>query len=136
MYDLNFLTKALRAARKDEETAKGKRIALEEKIAALVESKEVGQKTVTLEDGSKVTVKRGLNYRADVIAIRDMHYRTISPVDQQRFPCPIKSEIKYTFDIKGYEWYKSNHPDKFDNIAEFVTVTPKKIAVTLQAPKE
>ena len=129
MYTLEFLVKALQHAKKDEEVAREGRIEVEKKIAALIETKEVGQKTVKLTDGSKVTVKRGLNYKADISNI-------FAHFDDTPFHPPIKTEIRRYLDTKGYEWYKENQTEMFDVLSRFVTVTPKKIAVTLQAPKE
>lgn len=114
-------------AKAGEEFAKRERIVIEEKIAALVPTKDSGQKTVTLEDGSKVTVKRGFNYRADIDGIMKSLKGT------QHAP-PIKT--KYELDICGYEWYRKNRPESFVYLSEFVTVTPKKVAVTLTAAKD
>jgi len=129
MHMLDFLVKALQHAKKNEEIARKERVAVEEKIANFVETKEVGQKTVTLEDGTKITVKRGLNYKANIDGMRTA-FQSIG------FPAPIKTETKYTLDVKGYEWYKGQNPEVFAEISSYVTVTPKKVAVTLQAPKE
>ncbi len=129
MHNLEVLASALRAAKSKENLAKDIRISIEEDIAKCVETKEVGQKTVTLENGTKVTVKRGLNYRADIDGI-------YSALEDNPFHPPVKMETKYSLDVKGYEWYRENNSEIFERIAKHVTVTPKKIAVTLQEPKK
>jgi len=128
MYDLTFLVAELGAAKFNEDFAKDERIAIEEKIAALIETKEVGQKTVTLENGMKVTVKRGLNYKADIAKI-------YAVFDDTPFQPPVKLETKHSLDTRGYEWYKGNNQAMFDVLSKHVTVTPKKVAVTLQESK-
>ena len=130
MYDLFFLVKSLQAAKKSEDAAKQIRIEVEEKIATLVETEEVGQKTVTIEDGTKVTVKRGLNYRADIAEIR----KVFADPPFCSLSCPVKTETKYSLDPKGYEWYKENNAAMFGLLSKHVTVTPKKIAVSLREP--
>ncbi len=129
---LAIFSSQLVKAKAAEETAKAARIALEEKIAKLIPSPETGQKTVKLPDGTKLTVKRGLIYKADVQDIRDVFSDEAIP--DTMFP-PISRKVEEKLDVKGYEWYRKNYPQIFLELSEFVTVTPKKIAVTVQGPK-
>jgi len=63
------LATQFRLAKIEEDLAKKKRIAVEDQIATLIPSKADGQKTVTLKNGTKVTVKRGLSYKAVLIVL-------------------------------------------------------------------
>jgi hypothetical protein len=127
IYSLESLYDVLKNAKQAEDTAQRERIFIEEQIAALVHTKDVGQKTVTLSDGKKITVKRALNYRADCEAIQDSHCWVSLGT-----PAPIKTKTTKTLDEKGYEWYRSNLPEVFNKISKHVTVTPAKVSVTLK----
>jgi len=112
---------------KDEENAtRQKRVAIEEQIAALVPGPESGQTTVTLEDGTKITVKRGLNYKADLDEIRrvcdELHLEHI----------PIQSKTTHTLDERGYEYYLQDDPVIAQALSRHVTATPKKTSVTIR----
>ncbi|MCP4900030.1 MAG: hypothetical protein GY906_23930 [bacterium] len=130
------LVQELRLAKVTENVAKKKRVALEEEIATLVPTKDEGQKTVEAkgDDGQvlKVTVKRGLNYRADLAEI-EKFFGEESPSDGHHFlAAPVKQKSTRELDIKGYEWYRESHPEIFACFSEYVTVTPKKPAVTIK----
>jgi hypothetical protein len=107
-----------------EDTAKQNRIAIEEKIAALIPGPERGQKTANLPDGVKITVERGFNYKADCQAIEKL--------DLQITGYPIKTKSTRELDVVGYEWYQQNHPGLFSQISKHVVVTPKKVSVTIK----
>ena len=113
----------------EEDFWKKKRIESEEVIAAQIPGPEKGQKTVTLEDGTKITVERGLTYKADLDAISEL-------LTGSECPPPIKAKTAYELDIAGYEWYRDNMPDSFDRIVQHVTVTPRKVSVSVKAAKE
>jgi len=104
-----------------------KRVDAENSIAALVPTGDIGQKTVTLPGGTKVTVKRGLNYKADVQAVEGM-----SCWDGLTYPAPIKVKTTRELDEKGYEWIRENDPFTFQVISSHITVTPKKVAVSIK----
>ncbi len=123
-------------AKKSEETAKRIRIVVEEKIADLIETEEVGQKTITLDRNVKLTVRRGLNYTADIAKINEMWINEFSSGWIAENPVPKETVVKVTLDVKGYEWYRENHPKAFLVLSEFVTVKPKKTAVTIKFAKE
>jgi hypothetical protein len=132
--ELQELTVALRDMKAVEENAKTKRVALEEKIAALIPTKETGSKTVTLEDGTKITVKRGLIYKAELPEIEDALIQAIDDGLGVWHP-PIRYKTTGELDIAGYEWYRRNQPTVFSRIAKHVTVMPRKVAVSLKAAK-
>jgi len=132
--ELHDLALKLLKAKHLESEAKCDRIKLEDLIAALVTTPEQGQKTVKLEDGSKLTVKRGLIYKANVRDIRDV-FRGPSCNDSYKdMYVPIKKTVKEELDVKGYEWYRKNFPQIFQELSEFVTVTPKKTSVAITGP--
>jgi len=127
---LASLSQQLSDAKATENSAKSNRIAVEEKIAALIPGKEKGQVTVKLPDGTKITVERGFNYKADVQAILDLFH----PEDTDKF-APVKVKTERTLDETGYEWYRENDQDTFTKLSHFVVITPKKVSVTLKAAK-
>ena len=106
------------------------RINAENCVAALVPTGDVGQKTVTLPGGQKITVRRGLNYKADVQAIQSVFNNTGT-----REFLPLKTKTTIELDEKGYEWYRSHNPELFNKLSQHVAVTPKKVAVSLSAKK-
>ena len=127
---LECLVRHWTTAKKQEEAVRFGRIVLEEKIAALVPGPDKGQKTVTLADGTKVTVERGFNYKADC--------KEISGIFNNRFPnehLPIKQKTTYELDVPGYEWYRDNNSEIAALLSECVTVTPKKTAVSVKVAK-
>ncbi len=124
-YKLMRLANELENAKAAEALAKRGRVEAEERIAALVPTEDVGQKTVTLDDGTKITVKRGLSYKAQTEEIQQCFLAAGVPHP------PLKSKTTVELDTKGYEWFKENDPQMFVVMSQFVTVTPKKVAVTL-----
>ena len=123
-YKLMRLASELKNAKAAEALARSGRIDAEEQIATLIPTKDTGQKTVTLDNGTKITVKRGLNYKADCQAIE-------SEWEENDTPVPVKTKTTRELDVKGYEWYMANNAVIFARISKHVTVTPKKVAGTL-----
>lgn len=128
LLQLSELAARLAEAKAAEDLAKSNRIAVEEQIAALVPGPDKGQKTVTLADGTKITVERGLNYRADLQGIE-----TLFSQEGESKHAPVKTKSTRELDVAGYEWYRENDPDSFALISRLVSVTPKKVSVTLKA---
>ncbi|KKL13043.1 hypothetical protein LCGC14_2529710 [marine sediment metagenome] len=129
------LSRLFLGAKEKEENAKLVRIHLENEIATLIETPEQGQKTVKLANGTKITVKRGLIFKADIERI----WKIISEVntrDKSRrdeiLPAPITVKVEKKLDEKGYKWYEEKHPEIFRELSEVVIVTPKKTAVTVK----
>ncbi len=123
---LKELASELKNAKAAEALARNSRIDAEEQIAALIPTEDTGQKTVTLNNGTKITVKRELNYKADVNKL----YDEMVCECPQHIP-PVKTKTTKELDAKGYEWYRTNEPKVYELISQYVTVTPKKVAVTL-----
>lgn len=128
---LRGLVANLQAAKRNEESIKTNRIALEGMIAELIPGREDGQVTETLPDGSKIVVKRGFNYKADLDEIEG-----ILASCEKEMPIPIEVKTTRKLDVKGYEWYRENYPELSVLLTQHVTVTPKKVAVELKNPKE
>jgi len=126
---LRGLVARLLEDKREEDFWKIRRIRSEEAIAAQIPGPEKGQKTVTLEDGTKITVGRGLNYKADFDAIDKL-------LEGSNYPAPAKVKTTRELDVVGYGWYEANHPDLFSRIAQHVTVKPKKVSVSVEATKK
>lgn len=131
MNNLGELCTALYDAKKTEESAKAKRIEIEEQIASLVDTGINGSKTVEAGNGLKVTVKRGYIYVADIDAIRDLGDSLPAGVALPlKFTAPVPAG--YEFDENAYEAMKDVAPNTFAQIARLVTTKPRKVAVTLK----
>lgn len=129
--DLLILTDKLQLAKEAEQCTKDYRISIEKHIATYIPTKEVGQKTKTLSDGTKVTVKRALNYKANLLAIRELFSD-----NRAKGHAPIKSSTTEVLDVPGYEWHRKNNPYIFSELSKLVEVKPKKVSVIIQEPKE
>jgi hypothetical protein len=120
MENIETLAQELYDAKRAEDAATAARIAVEERVAALVETGDNGSKTV--EAGAlKVTVKRALSYKADLDNLRLIAGAPLKLV-------PEKSAL----DEKAYEKLRTADPALFATVAEFVTVTPRKVSVELK----
>jgi len=120
---LSGLASKLYDAKKVEEAARTARIAIEEQIAEVVETGENESKTVKACDGLKITVKRALNYKADVDAIRAL---AIDDTPLKLVPS------KYELDTKAYELLKTKDPQRFKMVSQHVVTKPAKVSVTLK----
>jgi len=121
---LRKLASELLAAKAAESIAKQARIAVEHEMAALVPGNDESQRTISLADGTRITVKRGLIYSADLDEIEKL---ALDP--------PIKSKTVRELDLEIYRWYRDNDPKAFSEIARHVETKPRKILVTVKAPK-
>ena len=133
--DLLRVALELKAAKLQEAIAKDRRIEFEERIIALIPKEmEVnrGQTTVPLSDGSKIVTKAGITVKSDIEEIREI----FGDLGYVGMYCPIAMKTTYSLDLDGYAWYKKHHPDIYNLIAEYVTVTPKKIGVELKPAKK
>jgi len=118
----------LLAVKARESAAKADRWAIEAKLAALIPCAEEGQRTIRLPDKTGIVIVRGLAYKMDADAIREL-------MTNPEYPPPIVSKATHTLDVAGYKWYRENHPDIFSALARHVEVKPKKVSVTVKAPK-
>jgi len=86
---LKNLAGDLLRAKSYEESARESRIAIEGQIIALVDfDSDRGQKTVTLEDGTKIVVKKELSYKVNFEALEEERF----PLDEdgEQPPMPTK----------------------------------------------
>jgi len=121
---LQKLAEELFDAKRKEEGAKKARIAVEEKIIALVPSESAkGSKTVDTENGVKIVVTRGLSYKADIDAIRKL--------TAEALPLKFIPEA-YELDEPAYEKLRESNPNLFALVAKHVTTKPKKTSVELK----
>lgn len=132
----------LEKARAAEKLASQRRMDSEARMIAAIREQDAasvpqeGSKTYRLADGRKVCLKAGLSYKADINAIMDAikeewSKRKLGQSSSWLLPPPVKITTKEELDLKGYEWYRKEHPDIFSMISKHVTVTPKKIGVTI-----
>ena len=115
--DIDTLALHLVNARADEAQAKQIRIDAEEAIIAQYDTAESGSQTIKTGNGLKLTLKTGLNYKVG---------------GMENIPNDLRKEtVKVTLDEKAYEALRESDPMEFDRVAQFVTTTPKKAAVTV-----
>ncbi|WP_309382044.1 hypothetical protein [Cerasicoccus frondis] len=127
MKSLSELSRKLFEAKQAENTAKAKRVEVEEQIASQVETSANGSKTVDSGDGLRVTVKRALGYKVNVEAMRESGLPDEMLPLKQTDPVP----AGYVFDQKAYERIIAD-PTAATKLAEFVEVTPRKPTVTIK----
>ncbi len=132
--ELRKLARKFVCAKAAEEQAKSTRIVAEKAIASLIEGPDKGQRTETLEDGVKITVKRSLRYKADLQGIKDVFLLVAKQIGESVQP-PIKAKTTHTLDEVMYEWYQKNVPEIFKLISQHVEITPAKDAITVKIPK-
>ncbi len=122
---LATLATLLSKTKEREDAVKRERIAIEEQIAELVETKANGSKTVDAGNGVKVTVKRAVTYKANIEAIRELK------IPDELIPLKLVPET-YKLDEKKYEQLLAINPTVGARISKFVEVKPRKVAVALK----
>jgi len=113
-------------AKKRENGAKADRIAAEELIANMVDTKVNGSATVDGGDGAKVTVKRAMGYKVDIEAMRCLDCQL--PLKETP-PVPAQP-AGYAFDQKAYELITDQ--TTLNKLSECVVATPRKTSVTVK----
>tara|TARA_B100000749_G_scaffold280793_1_gene278848 strand:+ start:22332 stop:22808 length:477 start_codon:yes stop_codon:yes gene_type:complete len=108
---------ALVAARYEEAEAKKRRIEIEEKILERYELEESGSKTVNTDNGLKITLKTSVSHKLDKGHEMPDSY--------------LKVTTKTDLDVAKYELLRTRDPMEFGRISKWVTVTPRKGAVTV-----
>jgi hypothetical protein len=129
---LEMLWEELYVRKAEEASCRGKRVQVEERIAALLDGPEIGSKTFLLPSGRKLAVKRGVTYKADIDEIRKLFEQSDALSGKAM---PLKSKTETVLDEKGYEWYRVNMPLEFPCLAKHVEVKPRKVAVTITEAK-
>ena len=125
MSELSDAVAMLVEAKKLENKAKADRIAAEELIANFVDSPINGSATVDAGEGIRVTVKRGMSYKADIEGLRTLD----CDVPLKETP-PIPAG--YEFDQKRYEVLCESDELLANRLAVFVVAKPKKTSVTVK----
>ena len=116
---IDDLAVTLANARKTEQDAREARIAAEEAIIAQVQLGESERKTLKTDNGLKLTVQTGLNYKLDSGYLEMMDC------------VPVKRTEKVEIDVKAYEGLRESDPRAFAAASQYVTTKPKKTSVTL-----
>lgn len=122
---LEQLVDELIAAKALESRANKDRIAIEEKIVALVGAKEEGAQTTELDSGMKVTITGKLSYKADMAALQEICAKL-----PEEFR-PIKTEVK--LDETGAKFLRANEPAIWAKLAKAITVKAAKTSVEVKA---
>lgn len=113
------------AVKKEEDLAKLQRLALEERILALVPAREEGSDTTPLSNGFKVTTTGKLSYKADDLnAVREICRKWDAEL------VPIKTEHK--LDETGCKFLRRERPELWAQLAKAVTVTPAKTSISVK----
>lgn len=111
-------------AKADEESAKSRRIKIEEGLIASLGAKPEGSKTHDLGE-FKVTVTGVINRTLDKEVwetIKDKLPQEIRPVTYEP-----------TLDVTGVKWLQENQPEDYKVLAQAITVKPGKTAVKVVA---
>ena len=111
---IDDLAVTLANARKAEQDAREARIAAEEAIIAQVQLGESERKTLKTDNGLKLTVQTGLNYKLDSGYLEMMDC------------VPVKRTEKVEIDVKAYEGLRESDPRAFAAASQYVTTKPKK----------
>jgi hypothetical protein len=109
-------------AKHQEDAAKARRLALEERILALNPAPEEGSATRVLDNGFKLTLTGKLSYKCDDLAAL-LEGIALWPENLK----PVKTKIE--LDETGCKFLRKNEPGMWSTLAQFVTVQPAKTAV-------
>lgn len=118
---LEQLVAAWIEAKREEDTANAKRLAIEQEICALQPPKQEGATTVEA-GGFKLTLTGSLSYKLDDIeALRNI----TQGWDANLVPLRSKTEI----DPTGCKWLRANRPELWAQVAKVITVKPAKPSI-------
>ena len=115
---INDLASKLAAARLEEKLAREARIKIEEMLIVEIGIGEKERKTINTDNGLKVIIQSGLNYKLD------------KEYDDELVPT--KVNIKHMLDVEAYEDLREYNPQRFAEVSKYVTTTAKKISISLQ----
>ncbi len=122
--DLLSLARDLALAKASEETAKARRVAIEEQIAALVPPIDGKTQTTARAPGLKVTVKRPVRYKVDPECFKE----GLAP---EIYEGCFKHKESWDVVPSRYEALRSLNPSAFAALSRHITATPGKPAVEL-----
>jgi len=112
------------AAKAAEAKATKARVEIEEQLIKLLGAKPEGAETHELTNGLKVTVTGKMTYKADMAKLLSV-CETL-PENMR----PLKVETK--LDETGAKYLRANEPETWAVLAQAITVTPAKTAVTIK----
>jgi hypothetical protein len=128
MEELERLAVELSNAKVTEAKAKDIRIECEAEICKLVETEDVGSKTVPAGDRMKITVKRSISYKPDMEALLEL----------EGIKLPLTTVPEETiaehdvFDKKLYEKMLKDPPMGFAKVLDCIVVNQLKPSVTIK----
>lgn len=120
--DKTTLVAALRNARKAEEAAKAERNAIEAQLVSLFTAPSGGEGTIK-DDGFSITWKATRKVDSDALFAA---WNSLTPNGQQAFR--FKAEVA----LSHFRAVQELDESTFSQIAQFVTTTPAKPAITLK----
>lgn len=124
MATVKELTNDWMAAKTDERLANLRRIAIEEQLVKLVNTKEEGSITTDIGDGIKVTTTGKLSYKVDRVTLDEL---TEGWPDDIR---PVRLELKV--DETRLKKIRAEQPKLWSQIARAVEVKPQKTGVSIE----
>lgn len=124
MATVKELTNDWMAAKTDERLANLRRIAIEEQLVKLVNTKEEGSVTTDIGDGIKVTTTGKLSYKVDRVTLDEL---TENWPDDIR---PVRLELKV--DETRLKKIRAEQPKLWSQIARAVEVKPQKTGVSIE----
>jgi hypothetical protein len=124
MATIKELTNDWLAAKTDERLANLRRIAVEEALIKLVNTKEEGSVTTDIGDGIKITTVGKLSYKVDRVTLDEL---TESWPEDIR---PLRLELKV--DETRLKKIRSEQPALWSQIARAIEVKPQKTGVSIE----
>lgn len=124
MATVKELTNDWMAAKTDERLANLRRIAIEEQLVKLVNTKEEGSVTTDIGDGIKVTTTGKLSYKVDRVTLDELTENW--PEDIR----PVRLELKV--DETRLKKIRAEQPKLWSQIARAVEVKPQKTGVSIE----
>lgn len=124
MATVKELTNDWMAAKTDERLANLRRIAIEEQLVKLVNTKEEGSITTDIGDGIKVTTTGKLSYKVDRVTLDELTENW--PEDIR----PVRLELKV--DETRLKKIRAEQPKLWSQIARAVEVKPQKTGVSIE----
>lgn len=122
---IDQLVSDLVAAKRDEAAANKRRVAIEDKIVAMLGKREEGAETHELTSGMKVVITGKVSYSADMDALQEICAKM--PIEMR--PIKVKTEL----DSTGCKYLRANEPVIWAKLAKVITVKPAKTSVEIKA---
>lgn len=114
------------AAKRDEDAANKRRVAIEAEIIGALGEPDEGSATHELPDGSKLTITSKITRTVDAQVWRQVMDRVPETLR------PIMFEESVRLDTKGLRWLKENQPAVYAVVAMAITAKKAKSAITVK----